>query len=263
MSREHPKPVDRASTEALLDRARMHIAAAALPGLVMNDPGTAGYVAAYTRVLQDGVEALFEDADDGLPLLGTFDITENLYSSHAAAHESSTHRWFSVLTAAIALLGASDYRYAPFSETLATLLRDSFALQAAEQAGAPVDLLPSLCRELRESSYDPRERALALVGELLTARMTDVEAEAACHELHALHDSFQTWFRDDGEVNAFYAERPEFIWGAAASRSELPAWLDLVEGRFPSSPRIAGETRQKLLEAGEALLGSRRASRGD
>jgi hypothetical protein len=247
-----------ASVKALFDRARGHIPRAELPHLVMNDPGHAGYVTAYERVLARGVSALVEDAGGGLPLMGSFDITENLLLSHATAGESVTHRWFSVLTAFIELLGASTYCYAPLSRTLAALLVDSFALDAGGVHRAPVDLLPLVCRELRERSWNVHDRALALVGELLTTTLTDEETKAMCLELHARHDEFQQWYQEDGERNWWYAERPEFIWGAVAKRADLPTWLELVDRHFPSSPELAERTRERLLREGNAWLHSSR-----
>ena len=89
---------------ALIDRARSRLSPGDLPGLVMGDPGSGGYVAAYERVLRGGVPALVAGDDHGR-LLSSFDITENLLLSHAEAGRSVTHRWFSVLTAGIELLG--------------------------------------------------------------------------------------------------------------------------------------------------------------
>jgi hypothetical protein len=43
----------------------------------MNDPGHDSYVAAYGRILDGGVLALFEDTKDGVPLIGSFEVTEN------------------------------------------------------------------------------------------------------------------------------------------------------------------------------------------
>ena len=220
----------------------------------MNDPGTAGYVAAYTRVLARGAAALFEETDDGSRLIQSFEITENLGLSHADAGQSTSHRWFSVLTACIELLGASVYRCVPLSATLASLLADTFALQSANVPDAPVDVLPRLFRELKEGSENPHHRVLALLSELIAAPLTDAEVEAGCRELYERHDEFQQWYREDGEQNHFYAERPEFVWGAVMRRAELPIWLELVENHFPRSPSFAGQTRERLLHAGEEWL---------
>ena len=255
MSAPPPLP----SVCAVLDRARAHIPRAELPRLVMNDPGHAAYVAAYARVLVGGLPALLEGAGDGLPLIGSFEITENLMLARTRAGESVSHRWFSVMGASIALLGASRYRYAPFPVTLAALLVDSFALEAASVAGAPVDLLPLVCRELQRTLPNAHDCALALLGELLTATLTEAETMERCRELHARHHAFQQWYTDDGsEKNPYHAARPEFVWGAVMDRSELPPWVALVEERFPSSPELASETRERLAREGRAWLRSSR-----
>src|ERR1041384_8048463 len=158
-----------APARAVLDRARKHVPRAALPDLIMSDPGSGGYIAAYTRVLAGGAAALFEEYERGTPLIQSFDITETLLLSHSDAGQSMPHRWFSVLTACIELLGAAVYRDVPLANTLAGLLTD------------------------------------------------------------------------------FFAERPEFGWGPAVRRSELPAWLELVEHHFPRSPELAATTRERLL----------------
>jgi len=142
----------------------------------------------------------------------------------------------------------------PLANALAGLLTDCFALQAATVPDAPVDLLPRLFRDLKERRSDPHERVLALLGELMTVRASDAEVEAGCRELHARHDEFQQWYQEDGEPNPFFAERPEFAWGAAVRRSELPAWLELVEHHFPRSPELAATTRERLLHEGQAWL---------
>src|SRR4051812_49030624 len=96
------------SVRATFDRARERIPSPELPRLVMVDPGHGGYIAAYERVVAGGVPALLETLGDGLPLIGSFEITENLLLSHHRADRSVVHRWFSVLTACIELLGASN-----------------------------------------------------------------------------------------------------------------------------------------------------------
>lgn len=244
-----------ASVQALLDRAREHLSAADLPALVMNDPGHAAYVAAYARVLADGAGALFEHDAEGAPRIGSFDVTENLLAAHANAERSTTHRWFSALASAIELLGAAAYRDVALSATLGGAIADAFALDAADAPGAPVDLLPRVCRELKESRSDPRERALALLGEVLTADLTDADTEVACHELLSRHEEFQSWYCDDGERNPYYAARPEFLWGAVVERRDLPTWLALVDERFPTSPDVASRARERLLREGRAWLG--------
>jgi hypothetical protein len=59
-----------AAVKTVLDRARGCIAPADLPGLVMSDPGSGGYVAAYERVLADGVPALLDDVQAAAPTIG-------------------------------------------------------------------------------------------------------------------------------------------------------------------------------------------------
>ncbi len=250
------------AVSAVLDRARSRIPRAELRNLVMGDPGTGDYVAAYGRVLDGGVGALLEEQRDGVPLIHSFDITENLLLAHSCAGESVHHRWFSVMAACIELLGAADVTYAPFSQSLAGLLVDTFALNDARAEGAPLDLMPLACRELKTSASAPSEAMLALVGELCTALRTEAETEATCRELSALHDTSQAWYAPSGEPNLFYSPRPEFVWGPVVgnlreywfSRGGLPLWLDVVRRRFPTQPELANETRERLLRDGEALL---------
>src|SRR5262249_41320038 len=153
------------------------------------------------------------------------------------------------------LLGAADYSYAPLSRTLGTLLVDTFALSAANAPESPLDLVPVVSRDLKERTRNPHERVLAIVTELLTAPLTDTATEAACRELHSRHQELQEWYGEDGEKNPFYANRPEFIWGAVVDRSNLPTWLALVEKHFPRSPALAEATREKLLLEGNSWLG--------
>lgn len=247
---------------AVLGRARAHIPRSELGRLVMGDPGTGDYIAAYERVLDGGVPALLEEQGDGLPLLRSFDITENLLLAHSCAGESVVHRWFSVMAACIELLGASEVTYAPFSRSLVMLLVDAFALNEAKVEGAPLDLMPAACRELKASASDPHEAMLALVGELCTAAWTEAETEAACRELRALHDASQEWYTPSGEQNPSFSARPELVWGGVVGsaslrkscRRELALWLDVVRRSFPTRPELANETRERLLRDGEILL---------
>lgn len=235
----------------------------------MGDPGTGDYIAAYERVLDKGVAALLEEQGDGLPLLRSFDITENLLLAHSCAGESAVHRWFSVMASCIELLGASEVTYAPFSRSLVLLLVDTFALNDAKVEGAPLDLMPRACGELKASASEPHEAMLALVGELCTASWTEAETEAACRELRALHDASQEWVAPSGEQNPFFSARPELVWGAVAEssglrdlcRDVLPLWLDVIRRSFPTRPEVANETRERLLRDGESLLKTPRRQR--
>lgn len=74
------------AVRTLLDRARLSLTHADLPKLVMGDPGTPGYIAAYKRVLDGGADELLRD---GGALLRSFDITENLGISHADVRRSA------------------------------------------------------------------------------------------------------------------------------------------------------------------------------
>ncbi len=247
-----------AAVGAVLDRARRCLSREDLPGLVMSDPGSGEYVAAYARVLAGGVPALFE-IDDGRRLLEGFAITENLLLSHTDASRSLYHRWFSVLTACIELLAwdGVGLRDTPLSNTLCNLLTDSFALQAAQDPRAPLDLLPRVCRELQQTS-DRHLYVLALLCELLVSRLDVADVEAKCRELNQCHEQFQPWCDEDGAPNVWFVEQPVFIWGAAlkgfGSRrpKDLPRWLELVKSHFPSSPELAQETAERLVREGKA-----------
>lgn len=251
-----------AAVGAMLDRARGCLSRKDLPALVMSDPGSADYVAAYERVLTRGVPALLE-VHGGLRLLESFDITENLLLSHTDAGRSPLHRWFSVLTACIELLawnGLSGLRDTPLSQTLCNLLTDCFALHAAKDSRAPLDLLPLVCKELQSASGNRHVYVLALLCELLVARLSETETEAKCRELKQCHDDSQVPYDEDGVQNPWFVERPEFVWGAALKcsfspssrpRKELFTWLELVRAHFPSSPDLARETSERLLRDGE------------
>lgn len=256
-----------ATVHRLLDRARSCIAVEDLPGLVMSDPGSGDYVAAYERVLAGGVPALLE-VHDGVRLFQSFDITENLLLSHSDASHSVCHRWFSVLTAGIEILawnGLSGLRDRPLSQSLFHLMTDSFALRAAEDPRAPLDLLPAVFEELGRASPDRHLHAFALLCELLVAGLGEAEVAEKCQALTRFHDEFQEWYAADGSENAWFVERSEFIWGALLNHPaggfrprELRGWLELVKAHFPTSPELARTTAERLLREGEEL---RRASR--
>jgi hypothetical protein len=137
------------SIRALIDRARAHIKPDELGDMMMNDPGTGGYVAAYEKVLRRGTDALLEDTEEGKALFESFEIKENLHLAHTDAGRSMTHRWFSVLATGIDFMRTDVDLYPPLSETLAHLLIDSFALASAHVPDAPLDLVPAICRELK------------------------------------------------------------------------------------------------------------------
>ncbi|MFC1610135.1 hypothetical protein ACFL6C_04205 [Myxococcota bacterium] len=235
--------------EAVIDRARSRLSPDDLPSLVMNDPGTPGYVQSYRRVLAGGVPALVSDYE-GRRLLESFDITENLLLSHTDAARSSTHRWFSVLTAGIEILGWDGWegpRCTTPATSLAGLVTDAYALNQAGDRQAPLDLLPPLCQELRMATHNRHQVAAMLLAELLVPMGLD-EVEERCRELVGCHNDFQVWGDDQGEPNRWFVENPAFVWGAIAQdRRTLRRWLPLVETHFPDRPEIALVTRDRLL----------------
>lgn len=245
--------------EALIDRARSSLSPDELPSLVMSDPGTGAYVSAYERVLAGGMSALFAP-HEGTPLFASFDIVENLLCAHANGGRSPRHRWFSILTAGIELMGwDGDWglRGASPALSLRRILIDSYALSDAGDAQAPLDLLPLLFHEMQGASTHRHEYAVALLCELLVAQagvpFTKNEVEAKCRELIACHQQFQPWCNDYGEPNPWHARRPDFIWGVMVShRAELVEWLALVSAHFPSAPALAYQTRGRLLREGAA-----------
>ena len=242
-----------AALAALLDRARGQLTAADLPALGMGDPGTADYVAAYARVLTDGLPALLEPDAGGRRLLHHFDIRENLLLSHTDAARSGRHRWFSILTGCIELLDWHDpdhHRAAPAARMLGQVLTDSFALEAAGDPDAPVDLLPALTAALQETEHQHRH-ALAVLAALLVGPRRGAAPEAACAELHRCHDAFPEWVDADGGNNPWVARSEAFVWGAVLDhRADLARWLELVHAHCPSAPGIAAVTRARLLEEG-------------
>ncbi len=217
----------------------------------MSDPGYGEYLEAYTEVLARGVPALLEDVRGEGQRMRSFAITENLLLSHTDAGESIVHRWFSVLTACIELLGADVTRDIALSTTLSTLLVDSFALASSSERDAPRDLLPAIARELFASRQRPHERTLVRLTELLIATLSDADVEDRCRTLHADHDQFQEYYDEQGELSWSYAARPEFVLGAVVTRRQLRTWLDLIEHHFPTSPALAKETRDRLLREGK------------
>jgi hypothetical protein len=237
---------------ALLDRARSHVTSNDLPDLVMSDPGSADYVAAYQRVLTGGVPALLA-GDEHAPLIRSFDITENLLLSHNDAGRSSTHRWFSVLAASIELLGWDGFeglRWTKPSGSIRHLLVDAYALHETGDRDAPLDLLPALFQELRRSSQQRHQHVALLLAELLVGS-TDVEQ--ACRELALYHEESQIYCDEHGELNAWFCSNSTFVWGVMdLSRKELRTWLELVETYFPREPELAGATREQLLAAGKS-----------
>lgn len=215
--------------------------------MVMSDPGSAEYIAAYEEVLLRGVPALFEVGADGVPLLQSFDITENLLLSHADAGNSLAHRWFSVMTTCIELFGARRYRFV-FPTTLATLILDTFALQDAHAADAPLDLLPPIFRELNATREHLHERSLALLGELFTANLSDAETDTLCRELAARHD-ISLEYADNASLSLSDTALWQFWEGALgrSSRRERETWRDLTTRLFPSRTQLATATRDRLL----------------
>ena len=246
------------SVHVVLDRARRRIRPTDLTRLVMNDPGGGAYVAAFTRVLEDGASALFVD-HEGLPLLRSFDITENLLLSHSHSARSDVHRWFSILCASIELLGWTDYeglRGAHLSQSFRHLLVDAYALDDAGRRDAPIDLLPAVFREFQQTD-NRHHYALALLCELLVPGVGAAEVETRCRQLHELHEEFQVWGDDAGEPNLWFVERTEFLFGAlvrggyesAPRASDLATWAELVQKHFPKKSALAQETAAKLVDA--------------
>ncbi len=240
---------------ALLDRARDHLTTNDLPGLVMSDPGSSDYVAAYRRVLTGGVPALLA-GDEHAPLVRSFDITENLLLSHHDAGRSSTHRWFSVLTATIELLGWDGFeglRWTKPSASIRHLLVDAYALHETGDRDAPLDLLPPLCHELRRSSQQRHQHVALLLAELLVAAHGSTDVEQGCRELARYHEESQIYCDERGEPNAWFCSSSTFVWGVMdLSRKELRTWLELVETYFPREPELASDTGARLLAAGKS-----------
>lgn len=238
---------------ALIDRARSCLAKEDLRYLVMSDPGSPAYVAAYARVLAGGVPALL-GKEDGRPLYASFEITECLLLSHTHAGQDAQHRWFSILTAGIELLGWDGHwelRGMSPAKSLRNLLTDSYALRESGDARAPLDVLPALCRELQAAGENRHEHVAALLSELLVGALDEAAIEAKCRELLRRHEEFQEWGDAEGEENRWRARRPELLWGVMVeSRAELSSWIALVDAYFPSSPPVAAEVRERLLREG-------------
>lgn len=239
------------SLAALLDQARENLSAADLPKMLMSDPGYLDYLSAYTCVLRDGVPGLLERDEDGERRLESFDIGENLLLSHSDAGMSVRHRWFSVLTATLELMGwdgNEGLRWTKPSTSFYNLLTDSYAIADSGDACPPHKLLSDVCRQLRQVTGDRHFQAIALLSQLLVTNPNDDAVDSQCETLGQYHDEFQIWGDDVGNPNPWFVERPQFIWGAVLeSKSELRKWLCLVELHFPSSSALARSTRERLL----------------
>lgn len=123
------------ATLALLDRARSKVPIDALPELVMSDPGFWDYIAVYTAIIQD--RAILDTSNEnGFPFLNSFDVTECLLLSHNQAHQSEIHRWFSILTSCLELLGAGETPDISPSTSLSRLDRDIKAVGSADDLAA-------------------------------------------------------------------------------------------------------------------------------
>lgn len=245
------------SLHALIDRARHQLSSESLSSMVMNDPGTGGYVSAYELVLKDGVPALLSEDGRG-PLMRSFDITENLYMSHGAAEESLCHRWFSVLTAGIELLrweGVEDFGDPRPTASLRHLLVDGYALDKAGELAAPLDILPKLFQDVRAASLERHEHVAMLLAELLVAAKGSVDVEQGCRQLAQYHQEFQLWADEQGEPNRWYCSHPAFVWGAMKlNTNERRIWLELIEAHFPREPQLARDTRERLLTEHTGLV---------
>ncbi len=249
------------SIRAVLNRAREHLRPADLCNLVMSDPGGAGYVAAFSAVLREGSDALC-DGYEGRRLIDSFDIGENLLLSHHDSARSTSHRWFSVLTSSIELLGWDGYdgvRGFQPAQSLCQLWVDSRALVDQGQ-DAPVDLFPSLATELQTVFTNPHHQALALLWELLVSPLDATTVEAKCLQLQQYHEDFQAWDDEKGNVNPWFVRRADFVWsailqgsyGGTPSRRDVRLWGELVKTSFPSASPLAKATRQKLVHAAAA-----------
>lgn len=244
------------ASRALFERARSRVTVADVERHAPNDPGYPEYVAAFAAILRQGEPALH----------GGFAVTETIaltrWRDARAEADPARFRWFRVLTcAAELLLDRSDCPH----YGLAALLVDSFALADAGDAGAPIDLLSAVCREVQAHPYAAslaRELLFCALGELLLAQVDDLAhgaIEALCRELEERDRRFHEWWRIEGADFTDQPKSDELLWSLTVFDQLHPVWLDLVRTRFPDAPPAAAAVKQRLLADGARWADLRRA----
>ena len=235
---------------AYLDLARRQVQPADLDKHVMGDPGTPGYIAAYTLLLRGGIDSLDDDYD-GSRLADSFDIEENLLLFHSDASQHVKSRWLSQIASCVELYTWDGFETSRgvFGGTIVSyLLDDSLALAEAHNDDRAWRLLPELLGSLLEASENEHLRFAAALGTLICTK-PDLNAIAERSEsAEALLASFQDPYRErDHEwvPNPWYKKDP--VWGPlACSRRDRRRWEGLFETCLPTTPSTA-RLRERLL----------------
>lgn len=238
-----------ASLQALFDLVRSKIHPSDLPGRVMGDPGTPGYIRAYTQLLGGGWRAL-EDEYDGGRLCDSFDIGENLLCFHSDASRSDTCRWFSLLASCIQLYawdGFEGPRGVQGGTIASYLLDDAWSLEREHGLADAWALAPELFRGLR-SSNNMHFRAVAVLGEILSVDEAEKHV-ALCQELLCLQRSFEDrCVERDGEWEPNYWHLEDPIWDPLIDwGKDMERWEHVLRARFPRQPETAQHSRELFL----------------
>jgi hypothetical protein len=235
----------------ILDLARTQVQPVDLDKHVMGDPGTPGYIAAYTLLLQGGIDSLDDDYD-GSRLADSFDIGENLLLFHTDASQHVKSRWLSLIASCVELYTWDGFESprGVFGGTIVShLLDDGLALAEAHNDARVWRLLPELLVSLLEASENDHLRFAVALGVLISAE-PDLDAVAErCESAEALLASFQDPYRerdDEWVPNPWYRRDP--VWGPlACSRRDRRRWESLFEACLPTAPASAVRLRERLL----------------
>jgi hypothetical protein len=248
------------ATRKLLDRARSRMKGKDLRPFVAFDPGVYGYAAAFDSIVKAGDRAL-TDIHDGVELHRSFDFTEAVGLTRWGRPHEPDARWFRVLTCAAHLaarpLGETEI---PLNYSLVALVSDALTLSEEGDADAPLDLLPDVFGEARQSVLrgegDPwdslSDEAFCVLAELLVRDDADPDLaealRARLEELDALSSEY--YLPGTSDLNPHFAANEAFVWGLTVFDQLHADWLALVVERFPKAPSTMAQTRAKLIESG-------------
>lgn len=236
----------------LLDLARAQVRPETVRHHVMHDPGTGGYIAAFSEVLRRGLPAIEP----------SFDLVENLGGgvNWLPAGNDSDYRWFRVLTATIALILRDEAFVRPTHQPLASLLVDAVGLgppPRSRRTPSLREVLLRLCREFPPLLADPREGAAFVLGELILLGLQWRDADPAvivarCAELERISGECEAEALpgDEWRPNPYHARSTLGPWGWATETTLHPVWVELVAQHFPAEPAPARVLKQRILADG-------------